>query len=196
MIEAGPARVEVVALSRDVLDGVLIDSEHAPRRHRCDLGVLPLFSDDRPLRGLAGFVDWRTSGALSRLVRSGFCDGVRDEAVLLPGRRTLPAARWVLLGLGAVGGYAAGGSDDAVAHAAARIVDVVSGIGPRDVLLAMPGPAADRAVVESLLRGVAAKLSETASSEAPAVPWWVVASERHVARLRSVLEGPPRAADD
>ncbi len=194
MTEAARVRVEVVPLSRDVLDGVLIDSEHAPRRHRCDLGVLPLFSDDRPLRGLAGFVDWRTSGALSRLIRSGFCEGARDEAVLLPGRRTLPAARWVLLGLGKVGGYAAG--DDAVTRAAARIVDVVSGIGPSDVLLAMPGPAADRAVVESLLRGVAARLEEKVSAEAPGVPWWVVASERHVARLRSVLEGPPRAADD
>lgn len=193
MIDAAAVNVEVVPLSRDVLDGVLIDREHAPRRHRCDLGVLPLFSDDRPLRGLAGFVDWRTCGSLSRLFRSGFCDGARDEAVLLPGCRTLPARRWVLLGLGEVAGYTA--DAETTARAAARIVKVASGIGPRDVLLAMPGPAADRAVVESLLRGVAAALAED-DSEAPPVPWWVVASERHVARLRSVLEGPPRAADD
>jgi hypothetical protein len=29
-----------------------------------------------------------------------------------------------------------------------------------------------------------------------AVPWWVIADARHVARLRRLLDGPPRAADD
>src|SRR5436853_7583299 len=44
--------------------------------------------DDRPLRGLAGLVDWRLAGGLSRFLRSGFVTGKTGEALLtLPGPR-------------------------------------------------------------------------------------------------------------
>src|SRR3989442_7133162 len=45
-------------------------------------------SDERPLTGLAGLVDWRLTARLSRLVRGGQLTGEAGEAVLTsPGPR-------------------------------------------------------------------------------------------------------------
>lgn len=66
----------------------------------CDTLVVPVPRDERPLRGEAGWVDWRVCGALSAQLASGFVTGVRGEAVLLPAPRPLPATRLLLVGIG------------------------------------------------------------------------------------------------
>ena len=45
-----------------------------------------MWSDERPMRGLAALLDWRLAGRLSALVKSGFMRGEADEVVLVPGR--------------------------------------------------------------------------------------------------------------
>jgi hypothetical protein len=55
--------------------------------------------DERPLAGLAGLADWRLSGGLSRLLRSGLLKGVQGEALLTPARR-LPFHKLFLFGIG------------------------------------------------------------------------------------------------
>ena len=47
-----------------------------------DCLVLPVFKDDRPLRGAAGLADWRLCGRLSRLLKANTRDrrGRRDDA--------------------------------------------------------------------------------------------------------------------
>lgn len=66
----------------------------------CDTLVVPIPRDERPLRGEAGWVDWRICGALSAQLGTGFVTGVRGEAVLLPAPRPLPATRLLLVGIG------------------------------------------------------------------------------------------------
>lgn len=277
MAEPRRADIAVAPLTRALLEGV-DDGSGGPRR-RVDLAVLPIFEDERPLQGLAGLVDWRTGGSLSVLLRSGFCTGAAGEAVLLPGRRTVPMERLVLLGLGPSRGF-----DRAAAEAAGeRLVAVVEGLVPREVLVAMPGRAPERAMVEAVFDGLTRALAMRAPKEldaqaqraaravgdesrgpglvgplpvhAPAsgsafgpahdgplgprpvlvvegdrpaavegqgpaagsevvsldgslrgpapvehvepdvCRWWVVADPRHEARLRRLLEGPPRAAE-
>ena len=48
-----------------------------------ELMVLPFFSDERPLRGATGLIDWRLCGTLSRKLMAGYLDGRfgEDEAV-------------------------------------------------------------------------------------------------------------------
>lgn len=63
--------------------------------------VLSLFTDERPLRGVAGLADWRLGGRLSRLLKAGRMTGRSGEVTLLPpSRRRLPFERLVLFGLG------------------------------------------------------------------------------------------------
>ncbi len=69
-----------------------------------DLGgiclVLTAFSDDRPLRGLAGHVDWRLNGRLSKWILDDFVDAHYKEVTLTPLDGQLPFQRLVLVGLG------------------------------------------------------------------------------------------------
>jgi hypothetical protein len=151
--------IAVAPLTRALLEG--IEDGPAGARRRVDLAVLPFFEDERPLQGLAGLVDWRIGGGLSALLRAGFCTGAAGEAVLLPGRRTLPMERLVLLGLGPSRAF-----DRAAAEAAGeRLVAVVEGLRPRDVLVAMPGRASERAVVESVFDGLTRALVRRRSRE-------------------------------
>jgi len=63
--------------------------------------VLTFFSDERPLRGVAGLCDWRLSGRLSRLMKEGRLTGRRGETTLFPPpARRLPFERLVLFGMG------------------------------------------------------------------------------------------------
>lgn len=64
-----------------------------------DLLVLATFSDERPLEGLTGIVDWRLCGAVSSWKQSGFASGAYGEQILYPTVR-LAQARVLLMGLG------------------------------------------------------------------------------------------------
>ncbi|TNF28299.1 MAG: hypothetical protein EP329_18155 [Deltaproteobacteria bacterium] len=65
-----------------------------------DVLVVAAFSDERPLEGLAGLVDWRLCGALSRWRIGGFSTGELGEQVLYPTGRRLSHPRLLFVGLG------------------------------------------------------------------------------------------------
>jgi hypothetical protein len=189
--------VHVEPLVRALLDGVQEPS--GLERARVDLGVVPVFSDERPLLGLAGLIDWRGSGCLSRVVRSGFCSSAPREQVLLPCDRRLPVDRLVLIGLGPREQY-----DEARARALAeQFVRIAVGLAAPTVLIALPIHGRDRTLTEvafqSLLVMIENEMGDPEPSEPapashePGVRWWVAADEAVVARLRRVLSGPPRA---
>ncbi len=61
---------------------------------------LPLFVDERPLRGVAGLIDWRLCGRISELLMQGKLRGDVGEAVLMPARPRLTPERLLWLGAG------------------------------------------------------------------------------------------------
>jgi hypothetical protein len=67
---------------------------------RFEAAALPLFEDERPLRGAAGLCDWRLCGRVSRVLQTGRVTGARGEVTLLPARPRLPFDKLVLFGLG------------------------------------------------------------------------------------------------
>lgn len=151
MAEVGEVDVIVEPLRRELLDG--IDDGGAPRS--VDVAVLPWFEDERPLQGLAGLVDWRMGGRLSTLVREGFCRGHAEESVLLPGHRTLPMRRLVLLGLGSSSSF----DREAAESTGERVVDLLDRLRATDAIVAMPGRVGDRTLVEALFDGLTRALS-------------------------------------
>jgi hypothetical protein len=211
------ARVRIEALQRAVLDGVQ-EFEGEPDRIRVDLGLITVFADERPLQGLAGLMDWRRSGRISGLIRSGFCTGSAGERVLMPGNAGLPVERVVLVGLGPRSEF----DKEAAQRVAGDLLATATGLGAERVLVALPSHAERRpaellfaALTEALERAeppsppreppsagptdppseLEPDPAEPAPAGAPEPPlhWWVVADERVVARLRRVLSGPPRA---
>ena len=102
-----------------------------------DCLVLPVFTDDRPLRGAAGLADWRMCGRLSRLLKANKASGEQGESMLLPPGRRLRFSRILWFGLGAAKGY----SDARFEKDLVWILDVVTKANVKDWALQPPGRA-------------------------------------------------------
>ena len=102
-----------------------------------DTLVLPVFKDDRPLRGAAGLADWRLCGRLSRLLKANKATGEAGETMLLPPGRRLKFRRVIWFGLGDAKGY----TDARFRQDLAWIVGVVTKAGATDWALQAPGRA-------------------------------------------------------
>ena len=90
-------------------------------------------SDERPLTGLAGLVDWRLTARLSRLVRGGQLTGEAGEAVLTsPGPR-LAFRKMFLFGIGP-----SGQNDDQLQGHVAEALRKLAHAGVRDAALQLP----------------------------------------------------------
>lgn len=117
-----------------------------------DCLVLPVFKDDRPLRGAAGLADWRMCGRLSRLVKSNRASGEAGESMLLPPGRRLKFARILWFGLGESKNY----SDGRFTHDFAWILEVVKKAAVTDWAVQAPGRASGmigaRRAVELMLQ--------------------------------------------
>lgn len=70
-----------------------------------DLLIAPFFEDDRPLRGPAARLDWRTCGVVTQQIVEGRLGGARFETLLFPSAGTLRTGRLLALGLGARPGF-------------------------------------------------------------------------------------------
>ena len=56
--------------------------------------------DERPLRGVAGYLDWRLCGQLSRVILASFFTGEPGDCLLLPSEGRVAMPRVFVMGLG------------------------------------------------------------------------------------------------
>jgi hypothetical protein len=116
--------------------------------------VAPVHTDERPLRGPTGLLDWRLCGRLSQLLVRGRLTGVDGERVLVPAGGRLAFEKIVLVG--------AGPSDrlDA-AHARVvldRMLDALDGLRVRRAAIALPGRTWERLEAAAAMEALAALL--------------------------------------
>ncbi len=97
--------------------------------------VAGLFSDERPPRGVAGLVDWRGAGRLSRLMLGGFASGGLGEVLMLPAKPSLPFDKVILFGAGDSAQF------DTLIFAGLiqRILGTMEGLRTRSVVAQLPG---------------------------------------------------------
>lgn len=62
--------------------------------------VVGFYEDVRPLKGVAGELDWLLCGSLSGLLRSGKLRGALGDIALLTSKGKIPAQKIFMLGLG------------------------------------------------------------------------------------------------
>ncbi|MCX5744973.1 MAG: hypothetical protein NT062_20995 [Proteobacteria bacterium] len=127
-----------------------------------DCLVLPVFKDDRPLRGAAGLADWRLCGKLSTLLKANRMTGEAGETMMMPPGRKLRFARIMWFGLGEAKGY----SDERYRKDVARIVEVVGKAGIPEFAMQAPGRSsgvigARRAIERMLGAGAVAPRTNT-----------------------------------
>lgn len=102
-----------------------------------DTLVLPVFKDDRPLRGAAGLADWRMCGRLSKLLKSNRASAEQGETLLLPPGRRLRFGKILWFGLGDAKGY----TDERFRKDIGWILGVVTKAGIGEWALQPPGRA-------------------------------------------------------
>lgn len=83
-----------IILSKEPVD--FLDSE---------LLITGFFQDEKPLRGTAGWIDWRLNGRLSRFLIEKRLTGVWEERILIPSEGRISARLILLLGLGSFKDY-------------------------------------------------------------------------------------------
>lgn len=65
---------------------------------RC--GVVTLFSDERPLKGVSALLDWRLNGRLSQVLAKNRFEGKFGESLLMPAEGRIRASEIMVIGMG------------------------------------------------------------------------------------------------
>jgi hypothetical protein len=141
-----------------VSGGLEIGIETRPlERLDCDVLVVGLFEDDRPLRGGAARLDWRLCGQVSELVIEGRISGASGEAVLLASPGSVRAPRVLVLGLGDRRRFTLATARDVMHDALRRCID----LGVRRIAAAPLGMVSDDFArhAESVVQGLIDALS-------------------------------------
>jgi hypothetical protein len=78
-----------------------VSTENPDRiKYRCL--ALGCFADERPPRGVCGFVDWRLNGMISREIKKGRISGAFEEKIVIPFADRVSSEILLLFGLGRV----------------------------------------------------------------------------------------------
>ena len=117
--------------------------------------VLLFFSDERPLKGASGLIDWRMNGAISRLIAGGMIKGERGESILMVPKSRIKAGKILMAGLGKSSEL----NKDALSESAGALMKQLVKIGvnkfsislPPEPLLPIKTRDAARAVVEGMI---------------------------------------------
>lgn len=75
-------------------------STEAPDALNHECLVLGLFSDERPPKGTAGFIDWRLNGIVSKYLAEKKITGAFGEKILIASHGRIPSLKIFLFGLG------------------------------------------------------------------------------------------------
>src|SRR5437588_5426815 len=100
-----------------------------------ELIACAMWKDERPMRGLAGLLDWRLAGKISKLARQNFLQGELGEVLFVPGRPRLPFDKIIVLGLGVKSEF----TDDAFRTAVTKLIRTLEGLHVRRAVVELPG---------------------------------------------------------
>jgi hypothetical protein len=139
--------------------------------------ALGLFSDARPPAGVAGLVDWRSAGRLSRVLLGGRVTGELGEVLMLPGKPGLPFDKVVLFGAGKKSEL----DEGVFAALIERMLATAEGLRTRNLVAELPGRHTDAIAPER----AASILLEAAQGKPEHDTWTLVeglAAQRSIAK--------------
>jgi hypothetical protein len=136
-----------------------------------------MWQDERPLRGLAGLLDWRLAGRVSRLARQSFAVGTMAEVVCIQGRPRLPFEKVLFIGCGPTAGF-----DDArFREAATVLLRTLEGLKVRRAVVELPGRGRDAIAPERAAEIVLEIARDAEAHDA----WWLVEPPEAQAKIAS-----------
>jgi hypothetical protein len=147
-----------------------------------ELCACAIWSDERPMRGLGGLLDWRLGGRLTALLRSGFLRGDLGESLIIPGKPHVPFEKVLVVGLGPRAAF----DDEAFKSAVLHLARAFEGLRVRRAVLELPGRASDAIDPE---RAITFTLDSVGASAEHDV-WWLIDTPSAQRRIEQ------RAADE
>ncbi|MFH1727333.1 MAG: M17 family peptidase N-terminal domain-containing protein [Pseudomonadota bacterium] len=72
----------------------------ALRAANCDVFIVPVFKDERPLSRITGLIDWKLSGRISKLIEKNSFSGELGEKLLFGNISKIGGKNIILIGLG------------------------------------------------------------------------------------------------
>jgi len=99
-----------------------------------EAACLFVFEDERPLRGLAGYLDWRLCGGLSRILTEGRFVGAKGDSLLFPVAGRSGLAKVFCFGAGRRKGH----GREAFAATVARACEAMSKAGVKSFATYLP----------------------------------------------------------
>jgi hypothetical protein len=121
-------------------------------KHKCL--ALGIFADEKPPRGICGFIDWRLNGMISREIKEGRIGGEFAEKIVIPFPRRIGAEILLLFGLGNLSEI----NYDKLYNAAYSITKSVDGMALNSFAFELYGEGRSNLVtsniVESMITGI------------------------------------------
>lgn len=112
----------------------IIVSPHEIDLQECDIIVSGFFSDERPLKGSAGLIDWRLNGRISRLLADKKIIGEWKETLLIPSNGRIIPKLILLFGFGSKKHYSYLRAREITPY----ILNTLSKIGFSNIFLSLP----------------------------------------------------------
>jgi hypothetical protein len=97
--------------------------------------VAALACDERPPHGLAGLLDFRLAGRVSRLIRAGYAKGTIGEVLLVPGKPKLPFDKLLFFGIGRTSEF----GETAFRNVLEAMLRTLEGLRARSAVVELPG---------------------------------------------------------
>jgi hypothetical protein len=145
--------------------------------HPAEVIACCVWSDERPMRGLAGLLDWRLAGRVSRLAKEQFVKGDPGEVVCLQGKPRLPFDKVLLVGAGTRAAFDA----EACRQATGALLRALEGLHVKRAVVELPGRSGER-IAPELAAEIA--LDATRDSEAHDA-WFLVEGAEAQAKIAS-----------
>jgi len=127
-------------------------------KHKCL--ALGIFVDEKPPRGICGFIDWRLNGLISREIKREKISGEFAEKAILPFPQRIGAEYLLLFGMGKLARFNA----EKIHDAAYQLVAAVDGMLMDEFAFELPGEnriSLDTAgIVEAMVTGFFDYLSQ------------------------------------
>ena len=102
-------------------------------KHKCL--ALGIFSDEKPPRGICGFIDWRLNGLISREIKQGKIGGKFAEKVIIPFPQRIGAEILMLFGLG----NSSSANYDKIQTAAYQVISAIDAMQLNNFAFDLPG---------------------------------------------------------
>jgi hypothetical protein len=120
-------------------------------KHKCL--ALGIFADEKPPRGIGGFIDWRLNGLISREIKQGRISGEFMEKTIIPFPQRIGTEFLLLFGLGNLAAI----NYDRIYNAAYLIAGAVDGMSLHSFAFDLHGEGrcdlATSGIVEAMLTG-------------------------------------------